>query len=109
MSDPSVPSPTDLAWYVQAVGPDDTDYAAQCSIEATELVESIVGTHEVPVSVVDRAVLEVGADLYHRKAARSGLVQFGGGTEAPAVHRIPLDPLRTAWPILRPYLPGGFA
>lgn len=109
MSTPAQPAtPTPLAWYVQASG-EDAGYAATCQEEAIELVGHLIGTALVPESVVDRAVLEVGADLYHRKAARSGLVQFGGGAEAPAVHRIPLDPLRAAHPILRPYLEGGFA
>ena len=62
-----------------------------------------------PDPVVDRAVLETGAELYHRRSARNGISQFATpDTVSPM--RIARDPLVAARPLLAPYLwAGGFA
>lgn len=104
----SDPEAITLAWYVQAVGEDAT-LAQQCASEASELVAPLVGAqnpYSVPESVIARAVLEVGADLFYRKASRNGIVQFDGVETSSAV-RISRDPLSAAYPFLRPYMPMG--
>ncbi|WP_396190137.1 hypothetical protein [Flavobacterium sp.] len=99
--------PTSLAWYVQAVG-EDVAYAEQSTIEATSLVMHFVGgdtnPYAVPQPVLDRAILEVGADLYYRKSTRNGIAQFD--SIEPTPFRITRDPMASAYPILRPYLIG---
>lgn len=100
--DPAVAA---LAAYV-GVEPD--EYVAECVEAATDLVAEHVGAAKVPESVMARAVREVGAELFHRKSAPSGVKQFAtefGGTPL----RIARDPMVAARPLLAPYLPGGFA
>lgn len=75
--------------------------------EATEMVDGQIGTaakDRVPASVRRRAILEVGADLYWRKASRNGVVNFDSGEMQPM--RLARDPMLTATSILRPYLVG---
>lgn len=61
----------------------------------------------VPADVAGRAVLEVGAELYHRKNTKNGISQFAS-PDGSAV-RVARDPLTPAYPILRPFIGGGFA
>ena len=102
-------TPTVLDWYVQAVG-DDTAFAVQCTAEADALVANFIGAGNpfaVPTVIVERATLEVGADLYYRRTARNGIVSFGGeDMPAPEPMRISRDPMAAAYPILRPFLPA---
>lgn len=58
---------------------------------------------DAPEVIVDRAVIEVAADLFHRRNAPNGIVnaQFAGFDGAPAAVRISRDPLAPAYPILR--------
>ena len=102
------PEAITLDWYVQALG-DDAEFAQQCATEASTLVTHMIGTdnpYQVPADVIARAVLEVGADLYYRKASRNGIVQFDG-VETTSALRIGRDPLSAAYPFLRPFLPMG--
>lgn len=103
-----VPPATDLAWYVEAMG-DDSDYARRSKHEATELVHRFIGGETnpfgVPQSSLDRAVLEVGADLFYRRMARNGIASFEGDAIQP--QRINRDPMTAAYPFLRPYLVTG--
>lgn len=80
------------------------EYVRQCTTEATALIAAKVDAAKVPPSVWARAVVEVAADLYHRQAARNGVVIFDGGETGVDTVRIGADPLRPAWPLLRPYL-----
>lgn len=94
-----------LAAYVQA---DATDaFVADCLSRAADMIKHRTGTVEVPGPVLDLAVLEVGADLYHRRSARNGVAVFGDTDLAPV--RVARDPMRAADDILRPYLGPGFA
>ena len=98
---------TELSWYVDAIG-EDVEYAATSKAEATELVNHFIGSGNpfgVPELVVDRAVLEVGADLYYRKASRNGVVGLDGVDSQP--FRLNRDPMAAAYPVLRPYLVTG--
>lgn len=109
MTDDTTPATTDLAWYVEALG-EDAAYASTSAAEAKQLVHDFIGGEtnpfEVPESVVARAVLEVGADLYYRKASRNGVVEFGGVEVAQPI-RLNRDPMAAAYPILRRYLVMG--
>lgn len=99
---------TDLAWYVAATG-DDLPYAAESEVTATQMVTDFIGgaanPFGVPRVVVARAVLEVGADLYYRKASRNGTVTLGG--VEPQMFRLNRDPMAAAYPLLRRYLVMG--
>lgn len=106
MADPTTPATT-LEWYVQAIG-DDVPFAAESATDAATLVGHLVGEgnpYGVPENVVARAVLEVGADLYYRKASRNGIVGLEGIDPQPM--RLNRDPLVAAYPFLRPYLVFG--
>lgn len=103
----TTPATTDLAWYVEAIN-EDVEYAADSNRTAVQMVGDLVGAnnpHKVPETVVARAVLEVGADLYYRKASRNGIVGLEG--IAPQPQRINRDPLAAAYPLLRHYLVMG--
>lgn len=105
--DSTAPATTDLSWYVQAIG-EDADYAATCQAEAEQMVSDFIGEgnpYGVPASVVARAELEVGADLYYRKASRNGVVQLGD--VEPQLYRVNRDPMAAAYPLLRRYLVMG--
>jgi hypothetical protein len=99
---------TTLEWYVQALG-EDVPYAAESNEQATQLVQDFIGGEEnpfeVPESVVARAVLEVGADLYYRKASRNGVIGLDGVDPQP--FRLNRDPMAAAYPLLRRYLVTG--
>lgn len=100
----------DLAAYVNVRSPD--EFLTGCAHEAVELVDTLTGTAatSVPASVLHRARIEVAAELFHRKQARSGVTTFDGGPESgPEIVRVGNDPLRAVRPILRPYLLGGFS
>lgn len=110
MADSTAPAtePTDLAWYVQAEG-EDKPFAVESKGVATQMVNDFIGgehnPYRIPTSVVARAVLEVGADLYYRKATRNGAVQLAG--VEPQLFRINRDPMAAAYPLLRRYLAQG--
>ncbi|WP_314148234.1 hypothetical protein [uncultured Leifsonia sp.] len=109
MTDPSdgAPEVIDLVWYVNAIG-EDVNYARSTEAEARQLVEDFIGKdnpYKVPESIVERAVLEVGADLYYRKASRNGVVQMEG--VEPQLFRLNRDPMAAAYPLLRRYLVMG--
>lgn len=85
-------------------------YVIKCTEEAHALVSRHVGTSPVPAEVQDRAVIEVAGELFWRKQARGGALQFDGGADAGVeLVRLANDPLRTARPLLAPFLGGGIA
>lgn len=103
------PTPaTTLDWYVNAVG-DDAPFAKESAEVAQQMVEDFIGGVQnpfgVPEEVVARAVLEVGADLYYRKASRNGVVTMEG--VEPQMFRLHRDPMAAAYPLLRRYLVMG--
>lgn len=92
-----------LAGYVQAMPAD--AYVVKCANEATTMVGRVVsqaGPEVVPADVVARAVLEVGAELFHRRQSRNGIAGMDGTDFAPM--RIARDPMKAAMPYLQPYL-----
>lgn len=98
---------TTLTEYVQA--PEKSAaFVAECETRAEALVTQRLGGRAIPEAVRGLAVLEVGADLYHRRAARNGVVSFDS-PEAVQTVRIARDPMRAADDILRPYLGPAIA
>lgn len=97
----------DLLAYVRG-NASDAAFAVSCTAEAAALVERYVGTRAVPDAILDRAVLEVGAELFHRRSAPNGVQQFGTVEGAPVV-RVNRDPMVAGYPILRPFVGVGLA
>ena len=92
-----------LAAYVTATAAD--AYVIQCANEAADMVAlpvSKVPENTVPASVVARAALEVGKELFDRRQSRNGIAGFGETEFAPM--RIARDPMKAAAPYLQPYL-----
>lgn len=96
----------DLLAYVNA-GAADADFVQECLTEAQVLVGRYVGVAVVPEAVLDRAVKEVGSELFHRRQAPNGIAQFATPDASPV--RVARDPMLGAYPILARWLGGGFA
>jgi hypothetical protein len=96
----------DLQAYVGA--PDsDIDYVTDCFNEAHALVDKFVGTATVPLTIMNRAKLECGSELFHRRSAPNGISQFAS-IDGSAI-RISRDPMIGARKVLEPWLPIGVA
>lgn len=103
------PTPaTTLEWYVEAVTVD-APFAKESEEVAQQMVTDFIGGEAnpfgVPEQVVARAALEVGADLYYRKASRNGVMTMEG--VEPQMFRLNRDPMAAAYPLLRRYLVMG--
>lgn len=79
---------------------------ATISAQAVELVAHHIGTATVPAPIVELASLEVARELYTRRDAPGGVLSTFGDV-GPI--RLARDPMKAAYPILGPYLGGGFA
>ena len=88
---------TDLSTYVGA-SPEDVDFVTSCWDEAQVMVDSFIGSADVPAQVRNRAVLEVGSELFHRRSAPQGNAQFATFDGAPI--RINRDPMVAAYALL---------
>lgn len=92
---------------VQAVT--DTEKAACMDSLATArvMVDRVIASWDaqVPDEPRDQAVIEVASDLYFRRTARNGVMSVTDSELQP--FRINRDPLASARPILRPWLPAG--
>lgn len=97
----------DLKAYVNASSADD-DFIQECWSEAHALITKFVGTATVPTAIHDRARIEVGQELFSRRAAPNGIAQFAtmDGTQGIRVAR---DPMVGAYPLLQPYVGQGIA
>jgi hypothetical protein len=96
----------DLQDYVGASSLDGSLVEA-CWEEATALVARYVGTSVVPAVIVRRACLEVGAELFARRGAPSGISQFQD--DGGASIRLARDPMTGAYTILAPFVGPGIA
>lgn len=102
---------TALARYVSATITD--PYVLECAEEAEAMVARVVPVPVapapaiVPAPVVARAVLECGAELFHRRQSRNGIAGMGADDFAPM--RIARDPMKAAMPYLLPYLGPAIA
>lgn len=86
----------------------DEAFVADCINQSVALVERFIGEASVPSAIVDRAVLEVGSELYHRKQAPNGIAQFATADGQSAI-RVARDPMIAAYPILQPFTGVGIA
>lgn len=91
-------------------GADTPDTALQPVLdEAEALVLGWLGTatDKVPGPLLVRAVIEVASELYHRRNAPGGVLgQFADLGAAPV--RMARDPMLGAYPLLQPFVGGGF-
>ncbi|WP_405472370.1 hypothetical protein [Paenarthrobacter ilicis] len=96
---------TTLAQYVKAVDADSA-FVASCAAEALALVTAEIGkVTTVPAEIKARAVLEVGAELFHRRQSRNGIAGLDNTDATPM--RIARDPMKAAYPLLNPFLGPG--
>lgn len=86
----------------------DNGFLGECIAQASALVVHHVGTAIVPVAVSDRAVLEVASELFHRRQAPNGVLQFSTFEGSNPV-RVARDPMVAAYPILTPFMGSGIA
>lgn len=90
-----------------------TPFIERCWYEACELVNAHLGGLEraealVPQRILDRAYLEVGSELFHRKNSPSG-IQAQYATPDTVAPRLARDPMTGVYPILAKFTGGGFA
>jgi hypothetical protein len=109
----------DLSGYVGAPS-EDAAYVADCLATATALIDAylrsqkdaLVTLADAPVAaanraIIDRAIKEVGAELYNRRDTKNGLSQFAS-TDGAAI-RVARDPMIPGRAILAGIVGGGFA
>jgi hypothetical protein len=97
---------SDLLAYVGASS-NDAAYVESCYNEAVELVSQYVGDRAVPATVLLRAYLECGSELFHRRSAPNGIAQFGALDGTPI--RVARDPMIGVYPLLVRYVGLGTA
>jgi len=68
-------------------------------------VANYIGGAAVPESIVDTCVLHVASELFHRRSAPSGIMQFATLEGSPA--RLARDPMAGVYEILLPFV--GYA
>lgn len=92
--------------YESAPSSEEKALVAETCHRATLMVLKHIGNHSVPGPLILLATIEVARELWTRKDAPGGIyTQFADGSPV----RLARDPLRPAYLILSPYLPGGFA
>jgi len=96
-----------LKAYVGAPDSDNT-FVSACWDEAHLLVDKFCGAVVVPATVLNRAKVECGSELYHRRSAPNGIAQFATLDGGSAV-RVARDPMIAAYPLLAPYVGQGLA
>lgn len=86
--------------------PADADYVASCWGQAVALVNNFLGAGvtSAPSEIVERAYLECGSELFHRRQAPNGVAQFAAADGAPV--RVARDPMLGVYPLLTPYVVG---
>ena len=95
----------ELKAYVGAGTPDD-DFVDSCWHEAIALVDAYVGDATVDADVLNRAYLECGSELYHRRSAPNGVAQFATLDGGSAI-RVARDPLVGVYPLVARWMPAG--
>ena len=84
------------------------EHVTECLTEAQALIDHHIGKRDIPKPVLERAIIECGADLFWRRQARNGIAAFESDGELGAV-RINRDPLLSVRALLAPYLGVGIA
>lgn len=99
----------DLKAFIQLDDDADDAFVIACFEQAAAMVGAYIGTQtlRVPVSIMERAALEVGKELYDRRGTKNGIAQFAA-LDGQAV-RIGRDPMAPAYPLLNRFLVVGFA
>lgn len=101
----------DVATFVNAGSSADTDLLASCfavAVEATAAeLGNVTAVTQVPTATLARVVVEVAADLWHRRNAPGGIAAWAGETASPVYVR--RDALHAVRPLLAPYVGGPFA
>lgn len=82
-----------------------TDYLKECVSVAWLSVTHFAGPAVIPQTILDRAVLEVAAELYHRKNAPNGIKSYADAFDGASAIRVARDALVAARPLLTPYMP----
>lgn len=104
---------TKLTAYVtsgaHSVGGANAVFIEDCMDEAIAMVDNRCGAGvvDIPIPVLHRAYIELGSELYNRRAAPNGISQFSAG-DGSAI-RVARDPMTSVEQILRPFIGGGFA
>lgn len=91
----------DLKSYVGATDSDDT-FTESCWDQSVHLVNNFADADVVPEDLMDRAYLECGSELYHRRSAPNGIAQFTSYDGSPV--RIARDPMTPVYALLRRYV-----
>lgn len=86
-----------------------SSYLTECVSVAAHEVDRYIGASLVPEKVRERAVLEVAAELYHRRSAPNGIKNYADGFDGVAAVRVARDAMVAARPLLAPYLTPGIA
>lgn len=89
-----------------ALLPEEATELATIATESEVMVRNHVGEAPVPEIILELAGYEVARELYTRRDAPGGVLSTFGDV-GPV--RLARDPMRAAYPILAPYLIGGFA
>lgn len=97
---------TTLKTYVGADARDE-DFITECALEAAALVNERCKGSTVPEPILARAILEVGAELYKRRASQTGSTSMENPEMRPLSARN--DPMKAATFILGPFLEPGLA
>lgn len=101
----------DLRTYFGAGAGDDPtitlNLATAKALVAKECKDGNGVTIDVPVEIINQAVTEVAAELFNRKNAKNGVMQFASADGAAV--RIARDPMVAARPILQPFTGFGIA
>jgi hypothetical protein len=81
-----------------------SSFVDACLASANAMVSKFIGTANVPVDVLDSAVLSCASELFHRRSAPNGVAQFADlGTTV----RIAKDPMNAAREMLLPFTGPG--
>lgn len=88
------------------VGTQETgDFIENCLSSGKLRVANYIGSAAVPASIVDQAVLHVASELFHRRSAPSGIMQFATLEGSPA--RLARDPMAGVYELLLPFCGYG--
>lgn len=98
----------DLKAYLDIESTKDDPFISACAATADVLIAQHVGLAVVPEEILDRAALEVGAELYIRRATRGANAGQIGNLEGPTF-RTARDPLTGVYAMLAPFVGPGVA
>jgi hypothetical protein len=99
-----MPTVSELREYV-GTSTTDNDFLHSCIEQGQALVVAYVGRHSVPDTVFESCVLQVAAEVFHRRQAPNGIAQFSTMDGAPI--RVARDPMTSVYPILGRYVGQG--